>query len=341
MATGVEGSLSGGPSGPQDDLRVLVSAVLLEQGAVITADAESALRFSGPDSPDRDYCQRLGRLLVGRLAAAVLESGVDPRGGFIAGLCAMVLERSLTADQLFTFTYLTERAALDELAASDRLGASSESWPLVAQMVRRASFDLLAAFAARAQMEPNPAAITDRLTSLHTRPVFDAALVNDVERAARSGCALSLILFDVDRLSAINEQHGYGVGDRLLERLGVLIRTYFRRHDWIARYSDDAIAVLLTGAGAERAAELAERVRATVAERMGFPDHRAGGTVRVTVSAAVVRVEGSVGTLIDPERLLLEAESALDRAKRQGRNRVERVSVTPATRIPPRSSPSA
>ena len=60
------------------------------------------------------------------------------------------------------------------------------------------------------------------------------------------GYAVSLILFDVDRLSEINQQHGYGVGDKVLERLGILIRQYFRQHDWVARHSEDSIAVLLS-----------------------------------------------------------------------------------------------
>ena len=83
-----------------------------------------------------------------------------------------------------------------------------------------------------------------------------------------------MILFDVDHLSSINKEHGYGVGDEILERLGILIRKYFRQHDWVARHSEDSMAVLLTRTDAEHASELAERVRRTVEERLGFADHR-------------------------------------------------------------------
>src|SRR5436189_188650 len=98
----------------------------------------------------------------------------------------------------------------------------------------------------RARLEPNEACIVDPLTTLYTRVMLEAVLAKEVERAGRFGDLLSLILFDVDRLSAINEEHGYGVGDRILERLGILIRKYFRQYDWVARHSDDSIAVLLT-----------------------------------------------------------------------------------------------
>jgi diguanylate cyclase (GGDEF)-like protein len=167
--------------------------------------------------------------------------------------------------------------------------------------------------------------VIDKLTTLHTRPLFDAVLAKEVERAGRYGYAISLILFDVDHLSRINQEHGYGVGDRILERLGILIRQYFRQYDWVARYSEDAIAVLLSRTDAVHASSLAERVRATVEERLGFTDHRSDRLVPVTLSAAVINVQALVGNVIDPERLLADADAAVGRAKQQGRNRVERV----------------
>jgi len=155
--------------------------------------------------------------------------------------------------------------------------------------------------------------------------MLDAVLAKELERAGRFGDAVSLILFDVDRLSTINHEHGYGVGDKILERLGILIRQYFRQHDCVARHSEDSIAVLLTRTDAQHATELAERVRSTVAERLGFTDHRNDRAVAVTVSAAVVNLKVAIGDIVDPERLLTDAELAVERAKNQGRNRVERV----------------
>jgi diguanylate cyclase (GGDEF)-like protein len=228
-------------------------------------------------------------------------------------------------ERLFTFAYLTERTVLDELALHEDFGATSEPWPLVAQLVRRASYDLLGAYAERARLEPSGAAITDRLTTLYTRPLFEAALAKELERAVRFTCPISLILFDVDQLSKINQEHGYGVGDKILERLGITLRTYFRQHDWVARHGEDSIAVLLTRTEPDNAADLAERVRATVEERLEFKDHRDDSTVKVTLSAAVINLRAAVGEVIDPERLLADAEQIVERAKQHGRNRVERV----------------
>ena len=85
------------------------------------------------------------------------------------------------------------------------------------------------------------------------------------------------------------------------------------------------MAVLLTHSDAEHANGLAERVRATVEGRLEFTDHRTERPVKVTLSAAVVNLQVAVGDVIDPERLIADAEAAVERAKRQGRNRVERV----------------
>ena len=309
----------------QDDLRRQTSAVLLERVDAVTADTVAIFPYSGAETLDTEYCQRLGLLLTQLLAIAVRDGRLDARGGSVADLHHLVIERTLSIERLFTFAYLTERIALDELALNDTIGATSEPWPLVAQLVRRASFDLLAAYTERAQLEPSQTAIIDKLTTLHTRPLFDAVLAKELERAGRFGSSISLILFDVDRLSTINQEHGYGVGDKILERLGILIRQYFRQHDWVARHSEDSIAVLLSATDAEHASSLAERVRATVEERLGFTDHRSEGAVPVTISAAVINVPVAVGDVIDPERLLADAEAAVERAKRQGRNRVERL----------------
>jgi diguanylate cyclase (GGDEF)-like protein len=309
----------------QQDLRQQTAAVLLERVDVITVDTVAIFPFSGAETLDADYCRRLGHLLAQLLAFAVRDGRLDARGGFLAHLHRLVLERSISIERLFTFSYLTERTALDELALDDSIGATSEAWPLVAQLVRRASFDLLAAFTERTQLEPGGTAIIDKLTTLHTGPLFDAVLAKEVERASRFGSSISLILFDVDRLSAINEEQGYGVGDKILERLGILIRQYFRQHDWVARHSEDSIVVLLSRTDADDASSLAERVRATVEERLGFTDHRSDRAVAVTLSAAVINVQIAIGDVVDPARLVADAEAAVDRAKQLGRNRVERV----------------
>lgn len=312
----------------QVDLRQQIVAVLLDRADVIAANAVAVLPFSADGALDSADWKHAGRLLVRLLGFAVRDGRVDPRGSFLADLHHVICKCVSPVERLFTYAYLVERTVLDDLATDEDIGATSKAWTLVAQFIRRASFDVLAAYYERVQSEPGESMLIDRLTTLHTRPLFDTALAKEADRAGRFGVPLSIILFDVDDLSRINEEHGYGVGDRMLERLGILIHGFFRQHDWIARYSDDAIAVVLANTDAAYGAELAESVRATVAERLEFIDHRSDQQARVTLSAAVVNVRTRVGDVVDPGQLMAAAEAAVERAKRLGRNRIERVDLT-------------
>ena len=176
---------------------------------------------------------------------------------------------------------------------------------------------------------PLRAAIEDPLTTLVTRPVIDAVLPKECCRAERFEHYLSMMLVDIDNLSAINKAHGYGVGDRILERMGILLRAYFRQHDWVARYQEDAIAVLLPETNPADAMTLAERTRSMIEERLTFRDYRTEQRIIVTVSVAVTSARALEGEPIDHVKLTAAAEAALERAKTGGRNRVEQVEILP------------
>src|SRR5437868_6431774 len=171
-----EGAFGGEEDGGrlQDDLRQRLAALILERASLLVGDTVAIFPFSGTESLEPEYCNRIGQLLVQMLAAAVREGKADARSGFVADLHHQTAERNLAVERLFTFAYLMERTVLDELALSESMGATSESWPVVAQLVRRASFDVLAAYSERIRLEPTDAAITDKLTTLFTRPLLNA-----------------------------------------------------------------------------------------------------------------------------------------------------------------------
>ena len=313
----------------QADLRDEVARLLLARMEVIVSDSITLVPFSAPQPLDSEYCARLVAALVQLLAAAVREGRMDGHSGLIVDLNRLVAERALTSEGLFNFAYVTERAVLDELSLNERAGTTTESWPLTSQLVRRASFDVLAAFSDRAQQESTLASVTDPLTTLHTRAMMEAVLVTVLQRAERGHWPISLIVFDIDQLSHINQSYGSGVGDRILERMGIQMRKYFRQEDWVFRHGDDSIAVLLAETGTADAMALARRVLDMVDERLRFRDHRTESRVQVTVTAAVVGAQFVTGEPVDPDRMIFEAENALERAKRQGRGNVEYVDVTP------------
>src|SRR5438270_4275044 len=124
-----------------DDLRQQISAILVEQADIITADTVAIFPYSGSEELDAESSQRIGLLLTQLLALAIRDGRLDPSDAFVSDLYRLAADRAVPVERLFTFVYLTERTALDELALSDTLGATSEPWPTVGQLVRRASFD--------------------------------------------------------------------------------------------------------------------------------------------------------------------------------------------------------
>ena len=310
-------------------IRRQAAQLLAERSDVIVADTVAVFPLSGPRRLDAAYCARLGDVVVRLMAETIVEGRLDHRTTAVSELVAVAGERELGPTQLFTFVSLGLRTALDELALDPRVGATTEPWPQVTQTVRRAAWDLLAAWTSRALESPPGAAIVDTLTTLHTRPVLEAVLEKECYRAERFEHWLSFILLDVDHFAEINRTHGFGVGDRILERMGILLRTYFRQHDWVARYDEDALAILLPETAPGDAIALAERTRTMVEERLAFRDYRTEQRAPVTVSVAVVSARALEGEPIDADRFLRAAETAVVRAKLAGRNCVEQVEVPP------------
>jgi diguanylate cyclase (GGDEF)-like protein len=317
-----------------------VADALAQHADRIVTDAARTVVLDDAAAVELAERQRIGHLTLSLLGGEIRDDQAGTHRDVVAALHRALDERDITIQRFFAFAYVIERMALDELAVTEGVGATTESWPLVSQLVRRASFDILAAFASTSSAR-GPLAILDRLTTLHTRAVFDTALAKELDRAGRMGQAVSMILIDVDELSALNAAAGLSIGDRILEQLGVLTRGFFRQHDWVARYRDDSIAVLLSDTTAKSAATLAECVREAVEDRLSFVDHRTGSKVTVTVSAGAVTVALSPGQMIDPDRLATAAEGTLRRAKERGRNRVESTTLTGPTLRALRSPPSA
>lgn len=312
------------------ELRRHVAHHFEDRRDVIVADTVATFPLSAESRRlDANYCVRLGNHVTALFGEAILEGHLDSRVPRISELAALVDDREVSPDQLFSFVHIVMNTAIDELSLDARVGANTDPWPHACQIIRRAAFDVLGAWTTRMVYSPQAAAIEDPLTTLHTRPVLDAVLPKECCRAERFEHWLSMMLIDIDNLSAINKAHGYGVGDRILERMGILLRAYFRQHDWVFRHDEDTIAVLLPETNPADAMTLAERTRAMVEERLTFRDYRTEQRAVVTVSVAVTSARALEGEPIDHERFSAEAEAALERAKVGGRNRVEHVELLP------------
>jgi diguanylate cyclase (GGDEF)-like protein len=168
-------------------------------------------------------------------------------------------------------------------------------------------------------------AVTDELTQVHNYRFLRQALDREVQRAARYGHWLSILMIDVDHLKGYNDRFGHLAGSQVLKSLARVLRTATRDIDLIAKYGGDEFLIILPHTGLDGAQSAAERLRAAVASTT-FPPLTAG---EMTCSIGIAVFPGDGRT---PETMLASADEALFAAKRAGRNRVVQAS-DPAPRL--------
>lgn len=157
--------------------------------------------------------------------------------------------------------------------------------------------------------------ITDPLTGLANRRELERRLQQELERAARHGQPLSLLLVDVDLLKEINDRGGHRAGDRALEEVADAMRRSARSIDTPARVGGDEFAILAPTTSARDAVPLAARVQAAL--RTGSAD----GSDPISVSIGIADLESAAELGADRD-LFEAADRALYRAKTSGRDRV-------------------
>jgi two-component system, cell cycle response regulator len=158
-------------------------------------------------------------------------------------------------------------------------------------------------------------ATTDGLTGLLNHRTFQVRLTDLLGRSERHGLPLALLLTDIDHFKKVNDTYGHPVGDEVLRRVARVVAESVRKIDIAARYGGEEFAIVLEGAGAQGAVQLAERIRADVAKQVIQSDK---GSFSVTLSLGVATVPGDA---TGKEALIERADQALYHAKHNGRNR--------------------
>jgi diguanylate cyclase (GGDEF)-like protein len=169
-------------------------------------------------------------------------------------------------------------------------------------------------------------AVTDELTGLSNVRELHATLDREVERSRRFQSSLGLVMLDIDDFKQVNDEYGHQQGDEVLAAVARVLRDLSRDIDEPARYGGEELAVVLPQTDAQGAALLAERMREAI-EHLRIPRVGAGGHLAVTASFGVASLPDSAN---DKRGLIAAADSALYRAKRLGKNRVERSVGVPA-----------
>ena len=192
----------------------------------------------------------------------------------------------------------------------------ADPWPatarrLLAGAAHEASMALSRAYSHRAA---EARASTDALTGLPNRRYFDE-FCGLLARRRRADDAVGVLMIDVDRFKALNDGHGHAVGDEVLRAVGAAIVTAVREDDVPARYGGEEFVVLLRNPTRDIAREVGERVRQAV-RGLNVADL---GVPLVTVSVGVAVADSPDQPI---EALVEQADAALYRAKRAGRDRV-------------------
>jgi diguanylate cyclase (GGDEF)-like protein len=156
-------------------------------------------------------------------------------------------------------------------------------------------------------------ATTDPLTGLYNRSKFNEALASEMARSYRYGSPLALIMFDVDHFKRVNDVYGHQTGDAVLVQLSELVSGNVRKTDLLARWGGEEFVILTPGLDGATAYQAAEKLKAIIGQG------RFNSVETITCSFGLAQYfKGDT-----PGTLLERADSALYRAKVNGRNRVE------------------
>ena len=160
--------------------------------------------------------------------------------------------------------------------------------------------------------------ITDGLTKLHNHRYFQDELVRAFEESERYDRPLSLAMIDIDYFKKVNDTYGHAVGDEILKGVANLYRESVRATDLVARYGGEEFAVMMPETNLADALTFAEKIRSLVEST---PMDTQAGPLNVTVSLGVASVPHS--KIHTPKEVIVAADKALYRAKRNGRNQVQ------------------
>lgn len=209
-------------------------------------------------------------------------------------------------------TYLSSEQDIEKRAqAMGRAGDDFLSKPL-------GDRELVTAVSVRAarSRQLSDALDRDSLTGLLKHSRIKDQVDAELSRATRTGENLSVVMLDLDHFKRVNDTYGHAAGDKVIKAVAHLLRQRLRKTDAVGRYGGEEFVAVLPRCSSEEAQALMEDVRQRLGDITFTVDQR---SFNVSLSAGIAAYRPGVERA---EQLLQEADSALYRAKAEGRNRI-------------------
>jgi two-component system cell cycle response regulator len=166
--------------------------------------------------------------------------------------------------------------------------------------------------------------ITDGLTQLYNSRYFYSQIKGEIERFKRYGHKLSLLLLDIYHFKDYNDTHGHLEGDKVLVRIGRIIKTCLRKMDTAYRYGGEEFTIILPGTPGEEAKTVAERLRTAVAAEDFTGGDNPGPRITISIGVTQYCHEEPISSFVQ------RADQAMYQSKQSGRNKVSCIFIKPA-----------
>jgi diguanylate cyclase (GGDEF)-like protein len=159
--------------------------------------------------------------------------------------------------------------------------------------------------------------IQDAQTGLYNRRFMEESLLRELTRAARKQTPIGLIMGDLDHFKKFNDVYGHAAGDKIIAAVGKLFREKFRGSDIACRYGGEEFLIILPESTPEETFKRADAVREDIKKlEMVFQGQILG---TITMSMGIATYPDNATRM---EELLRVADTALYKAKQDGRDRV-------------------